>query len=540
MPHLRIKLSQPCVVTSMINTFVTSFRLRNTYKTNSIIYALKTIPLVNKLLPNTLYANPGLKAFANIISILFEIGSVFLGKILYLLLMVVGALKLMDAASPDAFVHVFFFLSLAGGLTNTHVFNPTKDKYYAMFLMRMNAWEYTLSNYLYFLLKMAVGFLPFSLLFGRAMGVETVVCLVMPFFVCGVKLIIAAITLYDCRDGEKVRNENLPSVIIWSGTALLMVAAYLPPFLGYTMNQTLFLALCGVTIAAGALCFSYVWQFKKYRTVYRTLLTSNNLVMNTVSSAQVKQKAYHKKIEADLSQTSNKSGYAYFNELFMKRHSKMLTRAAKKIALVLAGVVAAAILTCFYLPGIMPIINTLLLSYLPYSLLIMYFVNRGRAITEAMFMNCDHSMLTYRVYRQPKAILSLFTERLKYVSAINLLPASVMALGLPLLLYVSGGTANPMNYLIFVISIPVMSVFFSVHTLVLYYLLQPYNAKMETKNPVYMILDMVTYYICFFSAGKVASTLAFGVGVTIFCVLYVIIGLVLVYRLAPKTFKLRG
>lgn len=50
---------------------------------------------------------------------------------------------------------------------------------------------------------------------------------------------------------------------------------------------------------------------------------------------------------------------------------------------------------------------------------------------------------------------------------------------------------------------------------------------------------MVTYYICFFAAGKVASTLAFGIGVTIFCVLYVVIALVLVYRLAPKTFRLR-
>ena len=523
----------------MIKTFVTSFMLRNTYKTNSIIYTLKSIPLVRKLLPGTLYASPGLKTFANIIAILIEIGSVFFGKILYLLLMVVGALKLMNATSPDAFVHVFFFLSLAGGLMNTHIFNPTKDKYYAIILLRMDAREYTLSNYLYFLLKMAAGFFPFTLLFGKMMGVATAVCLIIPLFVCGVKLIVAAVTLHDCRNGEKVRNENLPSAIVWPGTALLLIASYLPPFWGYAMNQTVFLVLCGITVAAGFFCFAYVWRFGKYRTVCRTLLTSSSLVMNTVSSAQVTQNTYLKKIETDLSQTSNKSGYAYLNELFMKRHSKMLTKAAKKISLVSAGLLAAAAVTGYYRPDIMPKINELLLTYLPYSLIIMYFINRGRAITVALFMNCDHSMLTYRIYRQPKAILSLFAERLKYVSAINLLPASVIALGLPLLLYASGGTTNPVNYLILPASILVMSVFFSVHTLMLYYLLQPYNAKMETKNPVYAILDMVTYYICFFAAGKVASTLVFGIGVTVFCVLYVVIALVLVYRLAPKTFKLR-
>ena len=72
----------------MIDAFITSFKLRNTYKTNSILYSLQSIPLVKRLLPDSLYASPGLKVFANVISILLEIGSFFLGKALYLLLMV--------------------------------------------------------------------------------------------------------------------------------------------------------------------------------------------------------------------------------------------------------------------------------------------------------------------------------------------------------------------------------------------------------------------------------------------------------------------
>ena len=62
-------------------------------------------------------------------------------------------------------------------------------------------------------------------------------------------------------------------------------------------------------------------------------------------------------------------------------------------------------------------------------------------------MNCDHSMLTYRFYRQPEAILQLFRQRLRTLVAINLLPAMLIALGLPLVLYLSGGTDNPLNYL---------------------------------------------------------------------------------------------
>ena len=36
---------------------------------------------------------------------------------------------------------------------NTNLFNPTKDKYYAIILMRMDARAYTLVNYIYAILK---------------------------------------------------------------------------------------------------------------------------------------------------------------------------------------------------------------------------------------------------------------------------------------------------------------------------------------------------------------------------------------------------
>ena len=64
----------------MIHTFITSFRLRNTYKVNTFIYALKSVPGLRKLLPDKLYQNRGLKIIGNIISILLEIVNIFLGK----------------------------------------------------------------------------------------------------------------------------------------------------------------------------------------------------------------------------------------------------------------------------------------------------------------------------------------------------------------------------------------------------------------------------------------------------------------------------
>ena len=134
---------------NMIETFITSFKLKNTYRTNSIIYSIKQLPIIKKILPNSLYKNKGLKIFANIISILYEILSIFIGKIIYIVAMIFMVLSWYKTNQSDTFIHLFTFLTLCGGVLNTYMLNPTKDKYYAIVLMNINAREYGVSNYYY-------------------------------------------------------------------------------------------------------------------------------------------------------------------------------------------------------------------------------------------------------------------------------------------------------------------------------------------------------------------------------------------------------
>ena len=221
-------------------------------------------------------------------------------------------------------------------------------------------------------------------------------------------------------------------------------------------------------------------------------------------------------------------------------HQKFLLKSAIRTTIIMGALLIAAFIVIITIPKARTFINGAMLTYLPYFLFVMYFMNSGKGITHIMFMNCDHSMLSYRFYRQPKAILLLFKERLKYIIEINLLPAAVIALGLPLLLWFTGGTDNSLNYLLLLISILAMSVFFSVHNIVMYYLLQPYNLQLEKKNIAFTIVDYVTYMICWMTIGKEAPTLVFGTVVLVFCTFYVVLALILAYKLAPKTFRLRN
>lgn len=117
---------------------------------------------------------------------------------------------------------------------------------------------------------------------------------------------------------------------------------------------------------------------------------------------------------------------------------------------------------------------------------------------------------------------------------------AVIALGLPLLLLCSGGTDTPTDYLVLPLAILAMSVFFSVHYLVLYYLLQPYTAGLENTSFGYRLITGLTYFVCYMIYANVhGATMAFGIGMIVFAAVYVAAALLLAYRLAPRTFRLR-
>ena len=524
----------------MLKTFIISFKLKNTYRVNSIIYSIKQLPIIKKILPDSLYKNRGLKIFANIISILMEVIGIFIGKLLYIVLMIFSVLQLYKTNNADTFLHIFMFLTLCGALLNTYMFNPTKDKYYAMILMNMDAKKYTLSNYYYSMLKVIIGFLPFTIIFGLMVGIPLWLCLILPIFVVFSKMIVSYYSIYKFKKTKKATNENIPTKIVWGLIGILLAVGYGIPVLGFTINITIFLVIFIIFAILGIISFIKINNFTQYKRMYKQILTNENVyVVQNQTSTQIIKDSVSKQIEYNEKYTSNKNGFAFFHELFVKRHRKILTEAVKKQFVIILIVFIATIIGIWLNNDFTERINGILMEYLPYFVFIMYILNRGTTVTQAMFMNCDHSMLSFRIYRTPKVLLGVFKERLKTLITINLFPAVEIGLGLTLLLFLTGGTDNNLNYVILLISIIAMSIFFSVHYLVMYYLLQPYNVNTEMKSSTYRVVQAITYFVCYYMIQVKLPTLYFGIATITFSVLYCIISLILVYRLAPQTFKLR-
>lgn len=525
----------------MIKSFITAFKLKNTYRVNSIIYSIKQIPIIKKILPDSLYKSKALKIIGNIISIIIEILSFFVGKFLYILFMIFFMLDFSNTNKAESFVHIFIFLTLCGALLNTFMFNPTKDKYYAMILMRMDAKTYTLSNYLYMLLKVLIGLMPFTITFGLMVNVPLSILITMPVFTIMIKAITSALFLFRYKKTKKATNENLPDKLMWIIIGILLVISYGVPYMGYSLNYLTYLFLLIISIIFGIFSFKYIFKFNDYKKVYKQILTPNNVYAATnISAEKILKEQSLKQIDTKNTYTSNKSGFAFFHELFVKRHQKILTKASKRTAFICLIIIIFLIILSIINPNFKIILNKSLLTLLPYMVFVMYIINKGPTVTQAMFMNCDHSMLTYGFYKTPKVILGLFKERLKTLIKINLLPALIIALGLPIILFITGGTDNNLNYLVLFISIISMSIFFSVHYLVMYYLLQPYNVNVEVRSGTYKIVQGLTYFVCYFMLQIKMPIISFGLVAIIFCVLYSVISLYLAYRYAPKTFKLRN
>lgn len=546
----------------MFDILIKSLQLKMTYSVNTFIYAIKHIPILKKVLSDKLYSLSWLKALLTVLSILKELVTTFLWKFVYVGLFI-GLPVLSDFFRAEAddtvmpswatVLQVFIVLTIVGGITNNAFFDGSMDKYYAVFLLRMDAKKHCISNYTYLLFRFFLGFLVVGIIGAIILKAPIWQGLLVPFFVVGVKLISSAITIKIYEISLAKGKESAPKSYIRSqgsqslsitgyaktfAVGALLAIAYIPAALGLVIPVAASLIIMAIGIIGGIGSVFVLRGFKHYRKMYQKGI-AEFMEMQMMAKSQV-ENADRKRIDEKTIVKSNKNGFEFLNELFVKRHRKILWRSSRNTAIFLLGVIGVAAILTFILPESKEVVNSMICKNLRFVAFLMYLINKGQNYTRALFTNCDHSLLVYPIYRKGSNILKLFTLRLIEISKVNMLPATVLAAGLALLLFLSGGAENPMYYLVVVVSVLALGIFFSVHYLTMYYLLQPYNANTEIKSGIYPVVMWLTYFVCYMMIQiRGLSGMAFGIATAGFCIVYSIIACILAYSLAPKTFKLR-
>mgnify|MGYP007069860382 CR=1 FL=1 len=524
----------------MINALVKTLQIDLNYSVNSFIYVLSKLPILRDLITNDIYKSKTIKKVVGFFGILFSIARAVFLKFMYFFVILYICYQLFPDNIVKSFFHIYFCLTILGMFINNKLLNTSKKKYFSILVFNMDATSFFRANLFWNMLTSTImnSIIIYLFVDHLLLSPSILYSLILILFTLGVRLVGETANIWFFKKYKYIwyTNNNLyfPILVFLLGCCFL-------PYLNIFIPMRVIMICMVVFLFLGVIAFQQLMKVKDYKLIYKHLSQITD-VMNSknekdyLKQAMVDVQDKDKVIDHKL--LEKKTGYDLFNTIFFERHREILLRSARKYSAILVIVYIILGYLMIKYPNYNKSIAEFLHVKLAVFVIIMFFINRGAIITQAMFFNCDHAMLRYNFYREPKIILELFKKRLLTVTKVNLLPAIVIGIGNSVLLWLSTNTYSIVTYITSFLFIISLSIFFSVHYLVIYYLLQPFNKEMEVKKASYSFVTMGTYIVSYWLTGLVLKSEILSVFGILFVLIYIVLALLLVYRVAPRTFKL--
>lgn len=540
----------------MNKTFQTILQIKATVGANTFLYYLKRLWLIGKHIPDRVYMNETLKKFLAVLTTVLGQLMKLIGKVIYLLL--AAGLPLMLAVkkgmlepsqAPSHLVNILFFLScVMGPMQDSAVFAVTRQKFIALKYMKMPPKRYVYADlfmrYVPFFLYFLPGLIGTFLLAGGSIW-QALGSFVMLF---SFRFLGEAIQVWYYGKKEIVLSRKVG--LVWLLIGLSLLGAYLPILLRVELpTMRILFSIPGIIVMLliGATSFYYViWGYKGYETAFlrsvdqKFLLSS--MMQESKSSTFADVAVKEEDLEADergAGRYAHLQGYAYLNALFFARHRRQLVKPVKIRLLIILAVFLGGLLFAFLDPAKAQQAAGQIVTFLPFFVFIMYFMSVGDKACRAMFYNCDMSLLHYGFYRHPKVILKNFRFRLLRVGLYDFVIGLALSAAVALFCAAAGVPWATPDMAMFTATILLLSIFFTVHHLFLYYVFQPFTTELNVKNPFYRILNMAVYILCFICMEIRTGSMGFTLIVLGFTAAYIAVALILVYRFAPKTFRVK-
>lgn len=535
------------------------FKIKTSIYANTFIYYFKRIWLIGKILPDAIYSNMKLKNIISIIiAVFFQLCNI-LKKAVYLILMIWYPIMLSNKASLQSgevialFVNIFFYLScILGALQDSEIFKITREKYVCLKYMKMNPKGYVFITMSTKYINHFVFYLPILITGLLMLGGTVYQAVVMWLALICFRFMGEALQLivYDKKKIILSRNTGFVWVAIGIGLALAYVPLLVDEF--FIITSVFFsLPFIILFIILGTLSFYYIYfGYKKYDIDIKQTLDANFLFSVAMENVQkskftdvaVKEKdldILSEKDKNDYGKIEKMSGFSYLNAIFFKRHKRQIIKPVIIRILIIIILFAVGVIVQFIAPNIAIEIAKYLVSSLPMFVFIMYFMSTAEKACRAMFFNCDISLLRYGFYRQPKTVLQNFNVRLLRIVYYNLMIAAALSLAILAFAALCDINVLTIDIAMLVLAIILISIFFSVHHLFMYYIFQPYTTELDVKNPFFNIINSIVYFICFMCMQIETASSIFTLCVLAFTILYIAIALIIVYKKAPKTFRVK-
>lgn len=537
-------------MTEMLNTVVRMWQLQLAILVNKLIFYARRLPLIGSFITERAYGAAQAKRRAGGIAIVLILLGGLAESLLYFGVLLVLPIRLwtddwaLDERSA-LFIHMYFCMSVVlAGVSSAKVLESNKMKYTAVRLMRITPTRYMravlVNRYITFLVYQWIA----MMVTAGSLGISAIQALLLVGVVSLWRILCELLHLWLFRRSQiiLVKKTGIVSVVM----LITLAAAYLPftglmdvpMFGGSVLTQPLllvFLLLSG--LAAGYILLHRTNYTDAVRAVTRLddpLLNMERMLMDIQQkSAQVQ--ADHTSDRSGHFPVAGKRGYVYLHSVFVKRHRGLVTAPLYKRLVIIC--VIGILLTVSALIFADQLSIAPLERYISFIILAMFQLTLGNQLCRMLFHHCDLPLMRYSFYRRDAA--QHFRLRLRWLLGRNMLIGSGLAAVLSMfILIITGGKFHSFLPPVWLLTLA-LSVFFSVHHLLLYYLLQPYTSDMTTGNPWYTLLN---------SLGSIGFLIAFllrpvpwvlAVTIASLTVMYLISAIRMVSRYAAIRFKLK-
>lgn len=473
------------------------WQLQVTIFVNKLIFYAQRLPLIGRLITDRAYAAVQAKRRAGVVAVV----QILLGGLAESLLYFGALIALPIALWTDGwaaderralFTHMYFCISvLLAGVSSAKVLESNKMKYTAVRLMRIAPTRYMravlVNRYVTFLLYQWIA----MMMTAGSLGLSAQQALLLVGAVTMWRILCELLHLRLFRYSKiiLVKKTGLVSLVM----LITLAAAYLPftglmdfPLFGAAvLGQPLLLVLL---LLSGITAGYILLHRTNYTDAVRAVTSFDDPLLNMERMLLDLQQ---KSVQTDRTDNSgvlpaqDKRGYAYLHSVFVKRHRGLAAAPFHKRLVIISVIgVLLALSALFYTE---PLNVTQLERYVSFIILAMFQLTMGNQWCRALFRHCDMPLMRYSFYRRD--VLQHFCLRLRWLLGRNLLIGAALAAVLSVFtLIVAEGKLHSILPPVWLLTLA-LAVVFTVHHLLLYYLLQPYAPDMTTGNPWFTLLN---------------------------------------------------
>lgn len=537
----------------MHSLFITIYRMMITTKYNKVLYYIEKIPVIGRTLSGKYYNAKYIESWLHYVCLIIAFLFSLVKKVLFFILLyfISDLLRIFVERITLPQENIFFTVVVVTLLISGTLFK-------SFFIDTINEQDilaikiFRIPPTKYYQLKLTMDFVSYFVLNSLALGLiyyfsngSVILGPLIIFSVVCIRTLSTWVMIKFYKQGLNPLNE------FWSWMTIIasLVIGFLTVggfFLGLYLPVDWILNPWFVLLISSLLALG-IWGWTKetgldsivYRSLsFETLKTHQNRMDNLQTSTVTLEETDFKAVRHE-EQLSEKTGIDYLNALFFERtRHYIFAHIKRRLTFTLIGCAVLIGFTTitgftftesqqfFYVVGLVSFIAS---NYFYYS----------EEFSKFCFYNLDRKLMKYRFYREPDIVMR--SIKIRFYKAIKLnLPVLMIIMLFTTLLFLISDSLSLWALLLSLGFQFILMLFYSLNYLILYYLIQPYTESMKTKSFVYKAVNLLFLSFLFFSFNIDIDFLPIIIPVvTVFMLLYVIGGLIGVYKYSPKNFKLR-